>query len=93
MSYEVRYHANLCRNMKNLKVRKKPSTYITWIFLVVLMAIFLTFPSKEFWMECLIPGDTPLTTAAVETFAENISEGTPFNEAFLEFCLEIMECE
>ena len=93
MSYEVRYHADLCKHMEKLKARKKSGTYIKWIFLTALLTMFFSIPGKDFWMNCLIPGDTPLTTAAVETFAENMSEGTPFNKAFQEFCLEIMKCE
>lgn len=93
MSYEVRYHTNLCRDMEKQKAKKKSNAYIKWIFLTALLAMFFSIPGKEFWMEGLIPGYEPLTTVAVETFAENIYDGIPLNEAFQEFCLEIMKRE
>ncbi len=93
MSYELKYHTNLCKDLKIPKERKKFVGGLKWIFISILLALGISLLGRDFWMDFLIPGDSEVTAFAMETFAENIHEGTPIDEAFQEFCLEIVNRE
>lgn len=93
MSYELRYHTNLCKNLQSSKSRVKPVVVFKWLFLSVLLVLSICLPEEGFWKEFLIPGDTNVTIQAVETFSENLKGGASVEEAFHEFCLELVNFE
>ena len=93
MSYELRYHTNLCKNLQSSKSRVKPAVVGIWLFLTALLVFSFCLPEKGFWKEFLVPGDANTTIQAVETFSENLKKGASVEDAFHEFCLELVNFE
>ena len=93
MSYELKYHTNLCKNLKNPNERKKFAGGFKWLVVSIILALGISILGRDFWIDFLIPGDTGVTALAMETFADSIQEGVPIDEAFQEFCLEIVSSE
>lgn len=79
MGYKIVY--DLAGNAKEISGWKKPRKYLVNV-LLVLGAIFLVF-----W---IWGGDLAATVMALDAMAESLGQGSCLQEAFSEFCLDIL---
>lgn len=93
MSYEMKYHTHLCKDLKMPTKRKEGRAFAKWLFILLALIFGIGLRSRGFWLDFLIPGDAAITAAAVETFSENLKDGLPFKTAFENFCWEIVDHE
>lgn len=91
MSYSVFYSPQTKK-----KFPDKKETHVKWgrvIAVMVLICIGIGIVSlykSGVLRELLIPGEPAITVAALETLAENLQEGMPFQQAVEAFCGEIL---
>ena len=89
MSYEIRYHMNLCKELPLRSKRKNSFGFIKWTILLGTLLLGVYLRSNDFWRNFWIPGDPTVTSHAVETFSDNLKEGVPLDTAFRTLCWEI----
>lgn len=57
---------------------------------VVLVGMLLIPKGREVLWDWILPGDSAVTTAALEGLAENLRVGNSFDDAVMVFCQEII---
>ena len=93
MSYETKYHPDLCKNYPVPGKTKKTAGVLKWLCVLTALLLGVSLHKKGFWFDFLIPGDSAVTVAAVETLSEDLKDGIPFKTALQNFCIEIVADE
>ena len=90
MSYEIRYHMNMCKKLPLRSKRITSFRFIKWTILLGALVLGAYLRSNDYWRKFWIPGDPAVTSHAVETFADNLKEGISLDTAFRTFYWEIV---
>ena len=91
MSYFVEYNPELKeRYPVATKAERKLSVRPLVWGAVAIGALYIIASSGV--LRCLIPGDPDVTTAAFSNLVNEIGDGEPVREAFVNFCKEIIFC-
>lgn len=91
MGYRVEYEA-MWKIGKRTSGEKQRIPGLTAAFLLAFVLLVNGFwpRGREVLREILWPGDTAVTAAALETFAQELREGEPVGAAVESFCREII---
>lgn len=91
MGYRVSYQD--VKKMHRMHKRKTGKLALIGIlFLAVLLLLSAYWPrSASILREALVPGDTAVTTAAFETFTQQVRQGMGLGEAFRNFCQTVLQ--
>lgn len=89
MSYCVEYNPEL-KNRYPIYERQRIKLPIRALFWSIAVIAMMYMVASGGLLQYLIPGDPDVTTAAFSTLVDEIGEGEPVREAFVEFCKEII---
>lgn len=85
MAYSITY------GQGGIRRRERKGKWIVAIVILLLVGAFRLSPWYEGAASLLLPGDSAVTAAAIEAFAQRISEGESVAQAWTCFCREIIE--
>lgn len=88
MSYCIEYNPELNRKYPSIKrIRRKPPMKIL-ILLAVFVSTYILVQSG--YIKYLLPGNPDVTISAFSALVEQVGDGEPVKDAFIEFCEEII---
>lgn len=90
MGYIIQYDPEKNAQYPSKAVRhgRKGRYFVIAIFLCMIFVLAIRYRSAV--QDWLIPGDTAVTTAAFETFSDEVRNGKPLGEAIAAFCKEVI---
>lgn len=92
MGYRVEYQPmKKIRNAEKKRVRL-PALTALFILLFLLLVNQMWPQGRALLRKALFPGDTAVTTSALDTFADELKAGNAFSTSFRNFCCTILEC-
>ncbi len=86
MGYQVRYPGSDPKTPRAYGRGKKLRTAVTGLLIASLFGSAMIPVTREMLIDCLVPGDTKITTAAVECFLRDVKQGEALDEAVTAFC-------
>lgn len=91
MGYKIQYGQTMTKViLKESRKDHRKIPAIKWI--VVTCVLFLgVYLASAGYLDFLIPGNKEVTTAAFSEMVEDIQEGESVKEAFMTFCMEILD--
>jgi hypothetical protein len=90
MSYETKYHQEICRNLHPPRKKQGKQMIIICMCLLGALLLGICLRNKRFWKELFVPGDYAVTVGAIDNLTTELKDGTNIATAFENFCLEIM---